>query len=233
MKNKTIKNFGDYLDKVEVVAAEDKIMALYRGQSEEKTLLPSIARDKPSRDTTSIEVEMLNELKRRAQTLLVRELKDKWDWLVFAQHYGMKTRLLDWTSNPLAALWFACSNEYKIHQDSFVYIFLANKTMLLDKSKDTSPFHQGKTKILRPPQNNDRIIAQSGWFTAHKFSKSLNSFVGLEKNKSYKERIIKLLIPADEKPDILKKLDKFGVNNQTIFPDFEGVCKQLNWEYEK
>src|SRR5580658_5305020 len=39
-----------------------------------------------------------------------------------AQHYGMKTRLLDWTGNPLTALWFACSNEFKKDNDSVVYM---------------------------------------------------------------------------------------------------------------
>jgi len=50
---------------------------------------------------------------RRAAFKVKQFLVDEWEWLVWAQHYGMKTRLLDWTSNPLTALWFACSNVYK------------------------------------------------------------------------------------------------------------------------
>ncbi len=36
-----------------------------------------------------------------------------------AQHFGMPTRLLDWSWNPLTALFFACFDEPR--KDGFVY----------------------------------------------------------------------------------------------------------------
>jgi FRG domain len=44
-----------------------------------------------------------------------------------AQHYGMPTRLLDWSTNPLAALFFAC--EGKERQDGCVYAMDATKVI--------------------------------------------------------------------------------------------------------
>lgn len=228
MEKKTIQDFESYLALVSRLASNDGII-LYRGQSDKYALLPSAVRDNPKHDTTVVERAMLMELKRRAQLKITTSFRDDWDWLVYAQHYGMKTRLLDWTSNPLIGLWFACSNEYKMSIDSYVYVFIADNSYLIDRKK--SPFDVSKTRILRPALNNERIIAQSGWFTAHKFSDRTKSFVSLETNTELKKNILEIRIPFTLKKAILKRLSIFGVNYQTLFPDISGICNHLNWMY--
>jgi hypothetical protein len=231
MKRFKVTSFKNYLEAIEQVAAPEQIFGLYRAQNERKDLLPSIARDNPAYDTTDIEQEMIKELIRRSETILSKNFNDDWDWLVFAQHYGLKTRLLDWTSNPLVALWFACKDEKYLTADSYVYVFLANKKLILDKSKSPTPWTLGKTKILKPSLNNERIIAQSGWFTAHRYSTNEKRFVTLDKMTQFKNLVIEFTIPASLKPDMLKKLNVFGTNNQSVFPDIEGICRHINWEF--
>ena len=50
--------------------------------------------------------------------------KTTFDKLVKMQHYGLPTRLLDITSNPLVALYFACNDEANKNEDGYVYILI-------------------------------------------------------------------------------------------------------------
>lgn len=231
MKTKKINSFKEYLDLIDKLTAEKHQIILFRGQSDNSPLLPSIARKNPEINTTKIEEEMLEELRRRTQLTIKTHLSDSWELLIYAQHFGMKTRLLDWSSNPLTALWFACSNEFKSTKDSYVYIFTADNSYLIDTKSKESPFSTSKTRILRPALNNERIIAQSGWFTAHKYSKITNCFVQLETNKDLKDKLIQIKIPSGLKPEILERLSIFGINSETLFPDIMGICNHLNWIY--
>jgi len=113
LQKKIINTFFEFLELVDKSKTATADLLLFRGQSEKKPLVPSIARKDSQVDTTDTEKKMLEELKRRTKTLIDGMQFDEWDWLIYAQHFGMKTRLLDWTSNPLTALWFACSNEFK------------------------------------------------------------------------------------------------------------------------
>ncbi|MBK6266956.1 FRG domain-containing protein [Marivirga sp. S37H4] len=231
MDTQIIKKFLDYLKLIENLKVDTAELLLFRGQSSNDPLLPSIARKEPKKDTTELERQMLKELIRQTNTKINGQQFDEWDWLIYAQHYGMKTRLLDWTSNPLTALWFACSNPYKMNSDSYVYIFLHAEEFLLDKSKEKSPFTRSKTKVLKPTLNNQRVISQSGWFTAHKYSKTNERFVDLRSNREMKENIMEVQIPNEIKTKILEGLNLFGINNKSLFNDIGGICQHINWEF--
>ncbi len=77
------------------------------------------------------------------------------------------------------------------------------------------------------------VVAQHGWLTSHKFSLKTKKFVALEKNTEIKKSVFEIHMPPGLRKDLLKTLDRLRVNSHTLFPDFEGLCKYLNWRHDR
>jgi hypothetical protein len=223
-----LNSVSQLVDKVEGLGATSQL--LFRGQDCDAPLLPKIARDDPTRDTTELERNMIRELKRRTARHPTLLGVDDWDALVVAQHHGMATRLLDWTTNPLIALWFAVSGQEPA-ADAYVFLLPVSDENLLQRDVETDPFATKATRIFKPSVNNERLSAQAGWFTAHNYSTKAGKFYDLHGNDKMGHSIQRQVVPGIKKKDILKSLDRVGVNQESIFPGLEGNCKYIDWYF--
>lgn len=229
MKNdKYIASVEELIATTEFLARDSGEYILFRGQPNDDPLLPKIARNNPNVDTTALEVKMIKEFRRRLARERDIAAMDDWDILVYAQHHGLFTRLLDWTTNPLFALWFACL-DYKSSSDGYIYFLSARDEALLDTAVEKDPFKIVKTYVVKPNVNNSRIRAQSGWFTVHRYSQKEQQFVDLDRNTSIEGHILIRGIPQNKKLDILKTLDKLGINEESVYPSPEGTAEHINW----
>jgi hypothetical protein len=111
----------------------------------------------------------------------------EWEALFLARHYGLPTRILDWSRSPLVATYFACNPRAHKPADGVVWGMLRVKQeehdldMLkppwrplnpyADPDKATAPVPwdtQPKAiKLVYPVYNSVRLIAQKGVFTWH------------------------------------------------------------------
>lgn len=227
MQSTTIKSFVDFVqhsDFFDVLVNQ----VVFRGQAVQGNLLPGVARKSPSTDSTATEVEMLESLKAMGASYLPSAQETDLDLLVRAQHFGLATRLLDWTSNSLAALWFACADAAK--GDVFVYALEVDNLSLPRSVYTQSPFKAAKTRAFQPRLNNPRVIAQHGWFTLHRYSRQARRFVPLEVNPETSKHLHEYRIPEKRRAEILVALDRHGVSARTLFPDMGGLCQYLNWK---
>lgn len=76
---------------------------------------------------------------------------DYFRWIQIAQHYGVPTRLLDWTSNPLVAMYFACSGDFD--KDGCVWILHRD---------NYHHYWQEKEQIKKHPEHLKVTIADVG-----------------------------------------------------------------------
>jgi hypothetical protein len=87
---------------------------VWRGQPDyEYNIWPKLHREK---SWLNNEFHMIEELKRRKPESF-KHCKSRFEELSICQHYGLPTRLLDVTENPLIALYFACKNKKKEEED--------------------------------------------------------------------------------------------------------------------
>lgn len=91
--------------------------------------------------------------------------------LTYMQHYGCPTRLLDITSNPLVALYFACSDNEE--QQGSVYVFAVDSEEVLYSDSDRVHVLAKLAEFKREEQEKLRLLAYS-CIVGKKFSFSTN-----------------------------------------------------------
>jgi FRG domain-containing protein len=228
-----IDSLESFLRIVEALATSPRAGALptrvFRGQPLDEPLLPRFAREAQQlrlSDVVATERRLIDDFSRLALPYLSSTRpRDSFEWMAVAQHYGVPTRLLDWTGNPMFALWFAVRKPAK--SDGAFWVLPATQGHLLPLEVQHDVFDLSRTYLFRPAHITSRIVAQDGWFTVHWYIEKKDKFVPLEKQSRFADELKKYRIPAEAFTALRNGLARLGVSDSVLFPDLASLSKEL------
>ena len=198
------------------------------------------------------EKEIRQEFQSRALQLIQGRLpQTELEWYFLMQHYGVPTRLLDWTDNPLIALFFAVEKNY-LHRDAAVWVIdpwwlnKANKevrkrkiegpmlpdweeaSLYLRNLEDAFAGKRVRMKFpaaIEPPHIDRRLAVQGSRFLIFGTRKDLTQQDELLSGAD--TRLIKMLIPVRSIPIIRGELENCGITVGTVFPDLIALGEDI------
>lgn len=236
---------GPTIDSVEGLLAHvsgsraDRRTKWYRGQAKTEWLLvPRLARN---RGHLEAESDMLKLFQQDAGHRVQRRPATQWEWICLAQHYGLPTRLLDWTENPLIALYFAVEDEdakddgaffeldpqglnRSSHADAPGVIMFDEDEFLQNYLPSAIPGPKLGPVAVIAGRSFDRIIAQVGTFTVNHGNADHPDLTG-------SDHVTKIRIPASRKPHIRAALADLNINAGTVYPDLSRLAQFINESY--
>jgi hypothetical protein len=198
---------------------------IFRGHADANhKLIPAVGRGTYSAKSRSRHERSLFEIfQREAVTFLPTRPRDDWEWLSLAQHHGLPTRLLDWTHNPLVALFFAVQAATEIDGQVFA---LHSLTKASETVRRSSPFEIKRPTKYYPIAVTQRIRSQEGLFVA-----CSELEVPLDEALRSDWTIEYILIPAARKQSLLYELFRVGIHASALFPDIDGLAARIKWQH--
>lgn len=223
----------------------------YRGIKDENLkLIPGIIWRNIS---TEREESIIAEFLRYASNYSTIRPKSAFEQYVLMQHYGLPTRLLDWSLSPLISLYFALEKEIENSSQRIVWVIdpreINNKSIGFNAIISPNQFKLSMVENYLPkylrsstvgipntpvaielPLMNQRVTAQKGVFTMHGYNtESIDEYY----NKHKLNHIAKLKIRSESnRKKLLQDLYSIGFKEDDIYQDLNSLSSRIIREYD-
>ena len=199
------------------------------------------------------EQDFRTQFQSRAVPFLTSVPGNEWEWLFVMQHFGVPTRLLDWTISGIAALAFAaffrddkkvgdrhygkdiavwCLDPLTLNSNVRLGSIERNRVPSIADNKEIQEFYFTPGSMEYPvaitgPMNNPRIVAQKGAFTLFPIT---NPTIKLNSVAKAHEFLHKITIAEKNIGGLRKDLRRMGMSESTLFPDLSYLAMELKLE---
>ncbi|MPR11795.1 FRG domain-containing protein [Microvirga tunisiensis] len=202
--------------------------SLFRGHANiDYLLMPSVGRQlakfvgdkKTKQNLLDQERWSFDIFEKEAMAFVSGPKPNRWEMLALAQHHGLPTRLLDWTHNPMVALYFAVRDDQPAN--GVIYGFGANMMPDLADAEDPpqDPLSISQNWQFISHRISPRIVAQESVFTAHADPTEIFS----------SPFIYRAVIPAELKHNLRIILHRYGMTAKVIFPGLDGIARTVSY----
>lgn len=237
MKEYTIHTLPEYITVLESISIDYQ---LSRGQSNDLPLLPSaLRRDSDGKMLYSKSTirSFLDDFQANSYQYIENHARpnSSYEWMVYAQHFGIPTQLLDFTYSHITSLMFAVENAFSYDEEdtgNAVVWFLDSQKLNEKTIRRTEIVNIacGSEVLLTSdgpvtisaPKNNSRINAQNGVFVFFPYdSKSLENIVSAD------DVLIKVIVPHQDCKQLLSSLFRLGLRFSNLYPELTSVSKDI------
>jgi hypothetical protein len=254
MKQTTnIRTIEEYLGVIDEIISSWRILDFvwFRGQPVDKELKPKVYRQ-----YNYDEISMMQTFRLKAKSLgETPSFYEPDEWLFLMQHYGLPTRLLDWTESSLIALFFALdfNNVKRAERNPVIWVLnplelnsisVNDRKIQLTGTRNITdyfllPFgegvehNDGSTNLpiaIATLHLDKRMSAQKSCFTIHGTNKDGADI--LFKNSLINNKFLfKIQIEKKYFNKMHEKLNSMGITYSTVFPDFDGLSKEIEEQF--
>jgi hypothetical protein len=251
----TVRNLSGFVAAVESLSPHwpNKQQWMFRGQTNlEWRLEPSLLRIFKNQGLTpqklvAIESDLRVAFYREAHRFLDPQCftippENVWQWWAMMRHYGAPTRILDWSSSPYVALYFAVESNWE--NDGTVWCVKGKSIGQCFKSSSPDAYkkawrlrNEKKSNAFVQPSSDsfvyvydmqfqiDRIAAQQGRFTVS--TNGLADQAELLAIHLPQEDLLRVAIPASAKSQMLRELQLMNIAAKALFPGIDGLGRSL------
>lgn len=155
-------------------------------------------------------------------------------FLALLQHHGFPTPILDWTLSPYIGAYFAYRDvDDRVPETDHVKVFFFDVQDWITAFEQPLGLRESKryVSVLRPyALYNPRLLPQRGAYTVTNVD-DIESHVLTLGQESSKTFLYSVLLPVTERTAVMRELSLMGINEMTMFPGMDGLCRAFKEQY--